>query len=153
MAAGQVEQFDPRARPTIRPGRVDLDCAENIDSFVRLFYERLLADPLLAPVFLDEAEIDLEKHLPLISLYWQKMLLGDDRYQRNTMEKHRQLHRRSPLRGEHHERWLAHFMAVMEENFSGPYAARARQIAGRVMSNLYHQLHGDQPFPGAAQQQ
>ncbi len=55
----------------------DLDCRENIDAMVHGFYQRLLNDPLMAPVFLDVAGIDLNAHLPVICEYWYKMLLGE----------------------------------------------------------------------------
>ena len=55
----------------------DLDSRENIERFVDLFYERLLADEQLAPIFVDIAEIDLAVHLPHIKDYWCKLLLGE----------------------------------------------------------------------------
>lgn len=118
----------------------DLDCAQQIDRFVSLFYERLLADDNLAPYFTEVAGISLATHLPVISAYWQKMLLGDRRYQRHTMARHRQLHARRALGGAQHEAWLGHFFAVAEAHFSGPKTDQARRIAARVMDNLYQQL-------------
>lgn len=118
----------------------DLDTASQIDRFVHLFYERLLADPALAPYFTDVAGISLDAHLPLISAYWQKMLLGERRYQRHTMARHRQLHARRALGGAQHEAWLGHFFAVTEAHFSGPKTDQARRVAARVMDNLYRQL-------------
>ena len=104
------------------------------------FYQRLLKDPVMAPVFLEVAGIDLQQHLPTICQYWYKMLLGEQDYQRHMMAKHRALDDREPLTGEHHERWLGHFMANLEGRFAGPMTDRARLIAQRVMHNLYMQL-------------
>lgn len=118
----------------------DLDCRENIDAMVHGFYQRLLKDPVMAPVFLEVAGIDLQQHLPTICQYWYKMLLGEQDYQRHMMAKHRALDDREPLTGEHHERWLGHFMANLEGRFAGPMTDRARLIAQRVMHNLYMQL-------------
>lgn len=122
------------------PRLPDLDSVEQIDRFVRLFYQRLLTDDTLAPYFTDVAGISLASHLPLISAYWQKMLLGDSRYQRHTMARHRQLHARRALGGAQHEAWLGHFFAVTQAHFSGPKTDQARRIAARVMDNLYRQL-------------
>jgi hemoglobin len=104
------------------------------------FYQRVLDDPLLAPVFLDVARIDLDKHLPLIAAYWKKMLLGDPAYDRHMIAKHRAVHDKQPLTGAHHERWLALFTANLQAHFSGPNTDRARLLAARVMDNLYRQL-------------
>ncbi|MDF1820261.1 MAG: group III truncated hemoglobin [Alcanivoracaceae bacterium] len=137
-----AHQWPPAGgRPSAhRRGLPDLDTAEHIDRFVHLFYQRLLADPSLAPYFTEVAGISLEAHLPLISAYWRKMLLGEAGYQRHTMARHRQLHARRALGGAQHEAWLGHFFAVAEAHFSGPKTDRARHIAARVMDNLYQQL-------------
>ena len=118
----------------------DLDAPQHIDALVQCFYQRLLADPLVAPWFDDVAKVDLRTHLPLISLYWQKMLLGDDRYQRHTMAKHRHLHALRPLGRMQMARWLYHFEATLDASFAGPRTERARHLARRVMANLDKQL-------------
>ncbi|AFT69712.1 hypothetical protein B5T_01430 [Alloalcanivorax dieselolei B5] len=121
-------------------GRPDLDSPEQIDRMVSLFYQRILEDPLLAPVFLEVARIDLDEHLPLIAAFWKKLLLGDDRYNRHMMAKHRAVDDKMPLTGAHHERWLALFVASLDEHFDGPYTDRARHLAARIIDNLYEQL-------------
>ena len=72
--------------------RPDLDSAEHIAAFVDAFYERVLADPQLAPIFLDTAGVDLAQHLPHIRAYWEKLILGREGYRRHTMNIHRALH-------------------------------------------------------------
>lgn len=137
-----VVRFDPRAPASPRPASwcPDLDTSEHIERMVTLFYRRVLADPLLAPVFTEVARIDLDEHLPLIAAYWKKMLLGDDVYNRHMIAKHRAIDEREPLTGTHHERWLALFIANLNEHFAGPRTDRAGLIAGRVIDNLYQQL-------------
>lgn len=133
--------FDPRGvEAPVTACLPDLSSHERIDQMVAGFYQRLLSDEVMAPLFLDVARIDLQTHLPLISQYWYKMLLGDNGYQRHTMKKHRQLHAKQALTGEHHERWLQHFFTYLDRHFSGPNTDRAKHIAQRVMFNLYDQL-------------
>ena len=55
--------------------RPDLDSRERIEYFVDRFYERLLADEQLAPIFVDVAQIDLDVPLPHIKDYWCKCSL------------------------------------------------------------------------------
>jgi hemoglobin len=118
----------------------DLDSADRIEDFVHRFYRRLLADPVMAPLFRDVAGVDLQEHLPLIVAYWRKMLLGEAGYQRHTMERHRVLDSKHPLTEDHARRWLQYFNSTLDEGFRGPYAERARHIAARVMDNLMAQL-------------
>ena len=118
----------------------DMDSRENIEWFVDRFYARLLSDEQLAPIFVDVAAIDLAVHLPHIKDYWCKLLLGDKRYQRHTMNIHRQLHGKRPLRAQDFQRWLAFFTATVDEHFMGERAERAKQVAASIAANMEHSL-------------
>lgn len=107
---------------------------------VHRFYDALLDDELMAPLFLEVAAVDLKTHLPTISLYWQKMLLGDKAYRNNTMAKHRAVHAKAPFREEHFTTWLGYFLATVDTHFAGPYAEKAKNIAGNVIKNMRKQL-------------
>ncbi|MFK8051251.1 MAG: group III truncated hemoglobin [Halioglobus sp.] len=114
----------------------DLDCRENIENFVDLFYASLLADKLLAPIFVDVAAIDLDVHLPHIKNYWCKLLLGEREYQRHTMNIHRQLHAKRPLREDDFRRWLDTFLTVLRRHYEGPRSDRAAEIAASIAANM-----------------
>ncbi len=118
----------------------DMDSRANIERFVDLFYERMLADEILAPIFVDVAEIDLAVHLPHIKDYWCKLLLREQGYQRHTMNIHRQLHGKRALREQDFERWLEFFVTTVDANFQGPYAERARQVAASIAANMKKSL-------------
>ena len=125
---------------TAQAQKPDLDCRENIERFVDLFYQRMLADEQLAPIFVDVAEIDLAVHLPHIKDYWCKLLLGEKGYQRHTMNIHRQLHGKRPLQKEDFQRWLAFFVATVDEDFAGERAERAKQVATSIAANMEKSL-------------
>lgn len=118
----------------------DLDCRENIERFVDLFYQRLLVDERLAPIFVDVAAIDLAVHLPHIKDYWCKLLLGDTAYQRHTMNIHRQLHSKQALQAEDFQRWLDTFTRTLDENFDGERAQRAKRVADSIAANMQKSL-------------
>ncbi|WP_290537874.1 MULTISPECIES: group III truncated hemoglobin [Alcanivorax] len=135
-----VQYFQPGNHGQDDSDLPDLDCRENIDAMVHGFYGRLLDDPVMAPMFLDVAAIDLDKHLPIICQYWHKMLLGDRDYRRHMMAKHRALDDKQPLTGEHYERWLWHFMKNLEGRFAGICTEKSKRIATRVIDNLHSQI-------------
>ena len=120
--------------------RPDLDSREHIESFVDRFYERILADELLAPIFVDVAEIDLAQHLPHIKDYWCKLLLGERSYQRHTMNIHRQLHGKRALLAEDFQRWLHFFTTTVDEHFAGERAERAKKVAATIAANMEQSL-------------
>lgn len=119
----------------------DLDNPERIRSFVEAFYAKLLRDEQLAPIFLDVANIDLKKHLPLICSYWEKLLLGESSYQRHTMNIHRAVHSKRPFTAADFARWLDFFKATVDARFEGPSADRAKQTATHIASNMNKSLN------------
>ncbi len=116
--------------------RPDLDSRQNIELFVDQFYQKILADPHLAPIFLDTAGIDLDVHLPHIKNYWCKLLLGEKRYTRHTMNIHRQLHSRRALQAQDFQLWLALFVATVDEFYLGERAERAKKVAKTIAKNM-----------------
>ena len=116
--------------------RPDLDSPEQIRVFIDAFYARVLADPLLAPIFLDVAVVDLSRHIPIICAYWEKLILGGDGYRRHTMNIHRALHAKRSLDRQDFERWLKLFHEVLDANFEGPLAERAKSVASRIAHNM-----------------
>jgi hemoglobin len=113
-----------------------MDSRERVEIFVDAFYQRVLADPLLAPIFLDVAAIDLDVHLPHIKDYWCKLLLGDSSYQRHTMNIHRQLHARRRLTENDFQRWLELFSLTVDELYAGEMAERAKRVAVSIAANM-----------------
>lgn len=118
----------------------DLDSADHIGVFIDRFYARVLADPVLAPIFVDVAGIDLSQHLPLIKAYWRKLLLGDKGYQRHTMNIHRAVNAKQAFDDEAFARWLALFRQTALENCRGPCTERALSIAGHIAHNMRQAL-------------
>lgn len=123
--------------PTPRP---DLDSREHIEAFVDHFYQRMLQDEQLAPIFVDVAQIELDVHLPHIKDYWCKLLLGETGYQRHTMNIHRQLHRKRALMPADFQRWLALFTATVDDYYAGEKAERAKRVATSIAGNMQHSL-------------
>ena len=114
----------------------DLDTPQNIDLFIHSFYNKLLKDELMAPLFLDHANIDITTHLSTISLYWQKMLWGDPQYNNHTMNIHRAIHRDHPFEAQHFRRWFFYFEQTATESFSGTFTEKALDIAQKIILNM-----------------
>lgn len=116
--------------------KIDLDSKENIKHFIECFYDKVLADNVLAHIFTDVAGIDIKVHIPIIRSYWEKLLLGDTAYQRHTMNIHRNIHQKFPLSNVEFERWLSLFKTTLQEECSGPKSERAGQIASNIAFNM-----------------
>lgn len=125
----------------------DLDSPPRIAEFLQHFYGKLLKDPVLAPIFLDVAHIDLTTHLGHIQAYWEKLLLGHDDYHRHTMNIHRALHGKQALTHADFDRWLDFFVTTVDEHFSGERAERAKKVAHHIAENMKRYIVGNYDKP------
>ncbi|TXS95221.1 group III truncated hemoglobin [Parahaliea maris] len=132
-------EWNPAAE-SANTAKPDLDSREHIEEFVRLFYARMLKDEILAPIFVDVARIDLDVHLPHIIDYWCKLLLGEQDYQRHTMNIHRRLHARRELEPGDFARWLEFFTTTADYHFAGERTERAKRVAASIAGNMERSL-------------
>ncbi|RTL66678.1 MAG: group III truncated hemoglobin [Hyphomicrobiales bacterium] len=81
-----------------------------IHRLVHTFYDRVRADPLLAPVF--KARItDWAPHLARMCAFWSSVVLMTGRYHGRPMQAHAPL----PVDAQHFDRWLALFEATARD--------------------------------------
>ena len=74
------------------------------------------------------------------SLGTDKLLLGEQGYQRHTMNIHRVLHGKRALHAGDFERWLMFFKGAVDDNFQGPFAERAKRVATSIAGNMESSL-------------
>lgn len=119
----------------------DIQNREDIDSLMRTFYSRAIADSAIGHIFTEVAGLDLEKHLPIIGDFWETILFQNGKYQshgRSPLMVHGELTGKFPLLGDHFSRWLEIFLSTVDEAFHGERAdfikIRARAIADRMLN-------------------
>src|SRR5512138_676362 len=128
---------------TYPPPTGDLDTPEEIDEMVRRFYADVAHDDLLGPLFNDVAQVDWSEHLPKLTAFWCRALLGLPGYQGNPFRAHALVHKQSAFRPEHFERWLSLFNETLELGWVGPNADRAATLAANVARVHSEQLLGE----------
>jgi hemoglobin len=105
----------------------DIVQREDVKILVDSFYHKVKSDPLLQPVF---SHVNWVHHLPVMYDFWSSMLLGDQSYKGNPLQKHLPL----AIDQSHFTRWLVLFQETVNENFEGNKAEevkmRAQAIAG-----------------------
>lgn len=120
----------------------DLDSPAEIAEMVRRFYAQVELDDLLGPLFNDVAQVDWVEHLPKLTLFWCRALLGIQGYVGNPFRAHALIHEKAPFRHEHFERWLSLFTATVTDGWTGPGAERAVALAQNVARVHSNQLVG-----------
>ncbi len=129
------------------PPTADLDSPEEIGEMVRRFYQDVAQDDLLGPVFDDVAQVVWAEHLPKLTAFWCRALLGIDGYVGNPFRAHALVHARAPFTDAHFDRWLQLFHDTVELGWVGPGADRALALADDVARVHRHQLVGSAPPP------
>lgn len=130
-----------RERSRGKPER-DLDSPEEIAEMVRRFYADVAQDELLGPMFNDVAGVDWSEHLPKLTAFWCRALLGLPGYVGNPFQAHAHIHHLQPFTASHFERWLSLFHETLDLGWVGPVADRAAELADNVARVHSHQLIG-----------
>ena len=135
---------------TTRPAPTrDLDTPEEIAEMVRRFYQDVAQDDLLGPLFNDVAQVEWSEHLPKLTMFWCRALLGLEGYVGNPYRSHARINERSPFTMEHFERWLQLFHDAVELGWVGPNVDRALELAHNVARVHSGQLIGHTTVPGS----
>jgi hemoglobin len=125
--------------PDLTPVR-DLESREDIDRLLRRFYAHAMVDPVIGYLFTDVARLDLERHLPVIGDFWEKVLLQRPVYAGNPLAVHVVLHRAATLTHAHFQRWLELWARSVDHLFVGTMAEQAKQRAVVIAASMQHRL-------------
>lgn len=110
----------------------DITSREDIELLMKNFYHKLLNDKNISYIFTDVAKIDIDKHIPVISDFWESVLFNKNVYHNNTLKIHLDLNDKSPFLKLHFDIWLNHFNTTTDELFEGSKARLAKQRARSV---------------------
>src|SRR4051812_2112416 len=123
------------------PPTTDIENRTDIEGIVVAFYERAFADPLLGPIFIDIAHLDLDTHLPIISDFWENVILRTRSYRRGAFEPHRKLNDLVPLGDAEFTRWLELWEATVSSRHAGERTDLAIRQAHRFAQAFQRRLH------------
>lgn len=118
----------------------DIESREDIVAVIDLFYERTFRDPVLGPIFVDIAKLDLEHHIPIVADFWENILFAARKYPGGMMRVHFDVHHMTSLQPHHFQRWLDYWEASVADQFEGPRATLAKEHAYRVARMMSDRL-------------
>ena len=130
----------------------DIESGKSIRLLVDSFYDQVLQDDLLGPIF-DRVISDWETHLPTMYQFWERLLFGSGDYQGNPFQKHVNL----PVEKDHFTSWVNLFTRTIDENFSGPRAEHAKKLARNIAGTFQLRLgmnpeEGEHAIPNYSRQ-
>ena len=107
----------------------DIETKEDIFYLLERFYAKAVPDETIGYFFTEVAKINLADHLPVITDFWEMVILGGANYKKNAIAVHTHLHQLSAMEEKHFNRWLQLFTETVDELFTGNNAEQAKQRA------------------------
>lgn len=111
--------------------KTDIRNRKDIEKLVNTFYDKIKTDAVIGYLFNDVAKVNWEKHLPKMYNFWENILFYTAEYEGNPMEKHKELHQKSPLNPSHFNHWNMLFTKTVDELFEGK---KADEIKNRALN-------------------
>jgi hemoglobin len=124
----------------------DIQDRGDCERLVRAFYGKAMDDELIGWIFTDVAHLDLEEHVPVVTSFWETVLLGNQSYFGGAFGVHAKLHEKAGLRQAHFKRWLVLWCETVDELFDGERAAMAK-VHGLRVANAFHGRLSTYPAP------
>lgn len=118
----------------------DIETRADCERLVHAFYSQAMVDEKIGWLFTDVAKLDLEAHMPIMTSFWETILLGAQSYGGGAFRHHVALHRQARLEAEHFGRWLEIWYATVDDHFAGERAELAKAHANRVAHTFHDRL-------------
>ncbi|MBT6439621.1 MAG: group III truncated hemoglobin [Flavobacteriales bacterium] len=120
----------------------DISNSDDLAFLMREFYSKLLTDKTVGYIFTDVAKLNLESHLPTLTLFWTNTLFHTGGYKANVVQVHKNLDALEPLTPKHFEQWMGLLDNTIDEHFQGELAdkmkLKAKQIGMTIQAKLGH---------------
>jgi hemoglobin len=114
----------------------DIQSKADVEKLVNSFYSKVLKDAVLSPLF---ANMNSEKHIPKLVLFWTFVLLDEPGYTTDVTKTHAHM----PLKKEHFDNWIALFNETTNELFEGTNAEKAKQRAFLIRWTIESKMGAD----------
>lgn len=107
---------------------------DTIRALVHGFYDTVLKDPVIGPIFAREVAPDhWPAHLDKMCAFWSSLLLKTRRYQGHPLRPHLRI---KELSDEHFQRWLSLFRATTLRVFDEEDAEAVYGLAARIAQSF-----------------
>ena len=109
----------------------DITTIQDIQLLVNTFYESV-RESEIGFFFEEIAQVNWEKHLPKMYIFWQALLFADVKFDGNPMGAHFPINEIIPMEKKHFEAWLKLWKETVDENFFGKMAESAKNKAENI---------------------
>ena len=110
----------------------DITNRRDIEKFIILFYQNVIKDDTIGTIFTKIFPLNWEHHIPLITDFWETILLDNPVYKKNAMEIHYELNKTYKLKKKHFNEWLHLFNTTIDNMYSGEKVLLAKKRAAGI---------------------
>lgn len=120
--------------------KTDINSRSDVEKLVNAFYDKVRADLQIGYLFTDVAQVNWEKHLPVMYDFWENILFHTGNFDGNPMQKHRQLHQKSTLSPAHFDQWEQLWKQTVDDYFEGTNADEIKIRASNIAKALMYKV-------------
>lgn len=117
----------------------DLKTTQDIELLVNAFYEKVKTSEI-GFFFNDLAQVNWEKHLPKMYIFWESVLFATVKFDGNPMGAHYLINELAAMEKRHFETWLKLWKQTIDENFSGEIAESAKTKAENIANLMAYKM-------------
>lgn len=121
----------------------DIETRQDIEKMLVKFYSTVKLDPVIGIIFNEIVPIVWEHHIPVITDFWETVLLDNPVYSKNAMAVHYSINNIYPLHKKHFDAWLTIFNDTINGMYTGPVANLAKKRAAAIASLMQHKMENN----------
>ena len=110
----------------------DITSRDEVNHLVTSFYQNVLEEVMLAPVFVATLGADMSNHYERMTDFWEDQILGTFKFDGNPMKVHLELAEKFNLDNDQFDIWLRIFHSTVDEQYVGPNADKAKEQAMNI---------------------
>ena len=122
------------------PNKTPIQNRQDIELLVDEFYKKVRTDDVIGHIFNEVADVNWEKHMPVMYSFWESMLLDVMSYKGNAMTPHIALSKKTPMTQEHFTRWKKLFFETLDEYFIGDKVDEAKKRADNMEALMLYKI-------------
>lgn len=111
----------------------DISSREDIHFIITEFYKKLISDSEMLPFFEEIVQQNhLEKHIEIITDFWQDILFQTNSYQNNVLQKHLDFNKKVRFKKAHFKKWLFYLQTTIDASFKGQVAQNMKDRTNSI---------------------
>ncbi len=118
----------------------DISNRNDIEQVIILFYKLTFEDERLGKIFKEISPLHLETHIPLVTDFWEGILLDAANYRGNVTEKHFDTNKRTPLTKADFDLWYYYWEQAVNTLFEGELAEKAKFRARSIADIMSYKM-------------